>query len=55
MKKQIKNKTLMKYLIVLGICNYLSMSDAYDLVIRIKFLKPSNNETIKEESNPNRL
>ena len=29
--------------------------NANDLVIKIKFLQPSNNVTAKEESNPNRL
>ena len=57
----------MKYLIGLGICHYLIglgiwalfkyelLVHANDLVIKIKFLQPSNNVTTKEESNSNRL
>ena len=56
-----KKKTLMIYLIALGICNYLiiilqlMIVHANDLVDGIKFFKPSNNLTAMEKSNPSRL
>ena len=58
LKKLIKNKTLMKYLIALSIYNYLSMNYQFMLLIqllKIKFFQPINNEMTKEELNPNRL